>query len=381
MRVAVVVPGLRAETTSLQPWRYMLEASRGLRAAGCDVVIVSDGSGSAPVATEAPVHVVPMLRRLDGSHAHALWAAVAPDLVVWNVGISNGLYLRFERVPVPVVPVWTSPFYGLHDLLRLGPRCWLRGGLAWATHFPGAVAPRLLARRLLDAPNVRTVVTLSHSTAVALRTLGAARQEVAVILPGIDAPWFAVRCAGIPPQPHEVVFFGSADAIRGLDTLVRAVQVLRRRGLDLRATLYVRRPPPSAGGQRRPRAREVASAIRRIDGWLAPEELAAAVARAGIVALPFALVPSDVPLAVLEAMATGRPVVSTCVDGIPDLLGEGRGYLVRPGDAGELARALARAARDPSDARRRGEAAASWAQDKTWDAMRARFAATVLAAT
>jgi glycosyltransferase involved in cell wall biosynthesis len=357
----------------------MLEASRGLRAAGCEVVIVTDGAGPAPLVTEAPVHCVPTLRLLRGARARALWAAVAPDLVVWNVGVSNGLYLRFERVPAPVIPVWTSPLYGLRDLLRLGPGVWMRGGLACATHVPGAAARHLLVRRLLGAPNVRTVIALSESTATALRALGVTSREVAVILPGIDEPWFAVRAIAPPAGAREVVFFGSADAVRGLQTLVQAVRLVRRRGLDLQATLYIRRPGPSGSGSLRPRAREVASAIRRVDGWLAPEELAARVSRAGIVALPFVLVVSDVPLAVLEAMATGRPVVSTRVDGIPDLLGGGRGYLVSPGDARGLACALERALGDPSDARRRGEAAASWAQDKTWDVMRARFAATVLA--
>jgi glycosyltransferase involved in cell wall biosynthesis len=47
------------------------------------------------------------------------------------------------------------------------------------------------------------------------------------------------------------------------------------------------------------------------------------------------------PVSLIEAMAAGRPVVATCVGGVPDLVEEGvTGHLVPPGDADALARAM-----------------------------------------
>jgi glycosyltransferase involved in cell wall biosynthesis len=49
------------------------------------------------------------------------------------------------------------------------------------------------------------------------------------------------------------------------------------------------------------------------------------------------------PNAILEAMATGLPIVATRIGGIVDLLEDGRtGLLVPPGDAEALAMALGR---------------------------------------
>jgi glycosyltransferase involved in cell wall biosynthesis len=62
------------------------------------------------------------------------------------------------------------------------------------------------------------------------------------------------------------------------------------------------------------------------------------------------------PLALLEGMACGLPVVATAVGGVPDLLG-GAGLLVPPRDPGELARALGSLAADPAFRARLAEAA------------------------
>lgn len=54
------------------------------------------------------------------------------------------------------------------------------------------------------------------------------------------------------------------------------------------------------------------------------------------------------PMAILEAMASGLPIVSTTVGGIPELVREGvNGYMVKPGDVAALADRLARLAANP----------------------------------
>jgi glycosyltransferase involved in cell wall biosynthesis len=56
-----------------------------------------------------------------------------------------------------------------------------------------------------------------------------------------------------------------------------------------------------------------------------------------------------VPNAVLEAMATGLPIVAMTIGGVVDLLEEGRtGFLVTPDDPDALAAALDRLLRDPT---------------------------------
>jgi glycosyltransferase involved in cell wall biosynthesis len=62
------------------------------------------------------------------------------------------------------------------------------------------------------------------------------------------------------------------------------------------------------------------------------------------------------PLAFLESMATGLPLIGTRVGGLPEMIAEGRnGMLVRPRDPRGLADAMLALLRDPDLARRYGE--------------------------
>lgn len=79
------------------------------------------------------------------------------------------------------------------------------------------------------------------------------------------------------------------------------------------------------------------------------------------------VLPSDYeghPLAVLEAMAAGKPVVATAVGCVPETVTPATGRLVPPGDAGALAAAMLDLARDPASARVLGEAGLRVARER-----------------
>ncbi len=64
------------------------------------------------------------------------------------------------------------------------------------------------------------------------------------------------------------------------------------------------------------------------------------------------------PLALLEAMLAGKPIIASATSGIPEAIEtEREGLLTPPGDAGALAGALGRLLRDPAERRRLGAAA------------------------
>jgi glycosyltransferase involved in cell wall biosynthesis len=76
-----------------------------------------------------------------------------------------------------------------------------------------------------------------------------------------------------------------------------------------------------------------------IHDWLESDQRDALLEASDVFVLPSRA--EGVPMAMLEAMARGLPVVTTAVGGIPDIVSDGReGLIVTPGDDAALRRAL-----------------------------------------
>ena len=84
------------------------------------------------------------------------------------------------------------------------------------------------------------------------------------------------------------------------------------------------------------------------------------LAAANVFVLPSMIDPDggmdNLPTVIMEAMATGLPVVSTNLGGIPEMVIENEtGFLVQPGDAAAMSDAIQKVINDPSAAARLGQ--------------------------
>ena len=89
-------------------------------------------------------------------------------------------------------------------------------------------------------------------------------------------------------------------------------------------------------------------------------QLSRRLAAANVFVLPSVIDPEggmdNLPTVIMEAMATGLPVVSTNIGGIPEMVIENEtGFLVQPGDAVAMADAINKIIGDSSVARRLGQ--------------------------
>ncbi|WP_331730741.1 glycosyltransferase family 4 protein (plasmid) [Kitasatospora sp. NBC_00070] len=184
------------------------------------------------------------------------------------------------------------------------------------------------------------------------------------ISPGVDLTCFTP--APLVREPR-LLFVGSlepATAYKGLDQLLRAVAQLAP---DCPVGLTV-----VGAGSALNHYADLAVTLGISDrvefaGRLEGAELAQAYQRARVLALPTAFESFGSVLA--EAMACGRPVVTTPVGGIPSLVTHrGNGLLVPPGDVDALASALGELLRDDVLARRLGQVGhARVTADLSWD--------------
>jgi glycosyltransferase involved in cell wall biosynthesis len=172
-----------------------------------------------------------------------------------------------------------------------------------------------------------------------------------------------------------VLYLGRITPHKGLDRLLRA--------LPAGATLTV---AGSTGHDRRPPEREYPRLLAglavdrdvRFTGPVADEQLPALYRRAAVFVLPTVertcygrpvAITELLGLSVLEAMASGTPVVASRTGGLPEVVRDGEtGFLVTPGDAAELGDRIDRLLRDPKLAARMGQRARELVLERfTWE--------------
>ncbi|MDP3910735.1 MAG: glycosyltransferase [Gemmatimonadales bacterium] len=164
---------------------------------------------------------------------------------------------------------------------------------------------------------------------------------------GLNLANFPHRLDGRAPQTLLAV--GKMSKRKGFDYLVRAMPLLRTRGVD--ATIeFIGDGEARAALEALARDLGVADRVNFL-GWQPFDRVRDAMNRATVLVHPSDGLGDGLPNVVREAMALGAPVVASDVAGIPDALRDGCGVLVPPKDVAGLARALETLLRNPAERR------------------------------
>ena len=186
-------------------------------------------------------------------------------------------------------------------------------------------------------------VTISeyNREALASRHGPAAVARLRVIHCGVPTADYAFAPAG--RESALVLAVGRLDPIKGFEHLVDACAELARGGLRFRCLIVGEGPLRPALEQQV--ARLGLTGVVELPGAQQQERVRELLHKASVFVLPSVITPSGdrdgIPVALMEAMACGLPVVSTRVSGIPELVEHERGGLLAPpGDAVALARCI-----------------------------------------
>jgi glycosyltransferase involved in cell wall biosynthesis len=175
--------------------------------------------------------------------------------------------------------------------------------------------------------------------------IGAPRCPERVIPNGLSAEDFAPLPALAPD--YDAVFVGELRQLKGVATLIDAVaELTKERGL--RVAIAGTGPD---GVQFR--ARAAAAGLSGCVDFIGHAPAREVFARGRIIVVPS--LAESFPYIVLEALASGRPLIATAVGGVPEMFGPFAEDLVPAGDAGVLAAALRSTLDNPEPALRRAQ--------------------------
>ncbi|HAZ55556.1 MAG TPA: colanic acid biosynthesis glycosyltransferase WcaL, partial [Franconibacter helveticus] len=187
------------------------------------------------------------------------------------------------------------------------------------------------------------MLPISELWASRLKAMGCPDEKIVVSRMGVDMNKFSLRPLKVPGSPLEIISVARLTEKKGLHVAIEACRLLKARGVNFRYNILGIGP-----WEQRLRALIQQHGLEDqvfMPGFKPSHEVKALLDQADLFLLP-SITGADgdmegIPVALMEAMAVGIPVVSTLHSGIPELIDAGKsGWLVPENDAEALAERL-----------------------------------------
>lgn len=247
--------------------------------------------------------------------------------------------------------------------------------LAEETGLAPAEAARFAALEARLLPLLKGVTCPSARTAAAVAACGVAPARIAVTPPGTIKPRRPPHRAAAG-GPCRLLSVATVTPRKGHRVLMAALARLGTRDWRLELVGSLTRDPAEADAVRAAMAAHGLGARVTLAGARPQEQLGDAYAAADIFVL--ASYHEGYGMAFAEAMAHGLPIVATSGGAVPETVPSSAGLLVKPGDDGALAAALAHLIDDPrARVRLAAGAQAAGAALPDWDQAVAGWSAAV----
>lgn len=339
MKIGILAQQFAAEKRPLQPWCYYDLLRESLEKLGHETLVFTDAKW-AEEPRPAWLRFVPDARLRPGSRAtvRALNDSGLDHLVI-PLTRSSFAYLRrdiLSTIRVRKTAFFPGPIASLRELTRAG----IAGAKELRflrNHLAGCAVPLARGAKVLSSC-FNNVVTMGQTDRELLLRFGLSSDAVTHLpfgrTPEMDS-LLTMRRAATDGSPF--VYFGAPLGIRGLWDAVAAANRAHEFDSRIRLLCLAR----SRQGEYEPELRRlrqsVSAGIELQEGFLDRRRLLEIVSTSAGVVLPFRIVQSGIPVALLETQAMGVPLLTTDVPIIRDYISPDAAWISKPGDVPSLA--------------------------------------------
>ncbi len=363
MKVTLVCEGYNKHSIVAQPWKHVYELANRMQSSGNTVHILTDRTPEFAEThhnAEIPIHRMDkkgLLLRSD--EVATSLNEIDADVTNWFGGPLSAIHLWRLRNLLKEKVVWTLYKGGvlIEDLRHLNVSDIFYLNEFW-TNMLYSICPTFIVKRGADTPRVRRIVTWSARLKKYLTNMKISEKRIDIIRSGVDTEAFRPLSApevidqrkqiGLTSKDFVILYFGPISRFRGFDTVLQSMPDIiatipsaKLLLLDRSAGAGAQTGLPTKLSTAKTRMN---SALQIVRGVLSLKQLILFLSVADTVVLPFRFWPhQECPLTILEAMAMEKPVVTTKIGSIPEIVEDGRtGILVAAGNHRSLSEAVTR---------------------------------------
>jgi glycosyltransferase involved in cell wall biosynthesis len=375
LKVTIICLGFSSASVNLQPWRHVFEIAKGMTLKGWKITVISNVEKELPTfETIAGIDIirlsnVMLLPIFNKREMTTLFGRIKPDIILW-VGkpLSCLSISRLTFIDIPIIWFVETGITSLQNLMELSLREIIDANHNLGIEILNTLFPRHLIQMVTNSSLIKGIIVPSNYLKNWLLGIGVSEKKITIVPSGLDEPYknskIIVGRSGQSNYPLDtsftVVYFGSPCSLRGPDILIKSIRtILDQNILNINCFILSRRKDKDIHLIKDERKLislvqklNLENNVKIVSGELTKSELSRFVELSDVVALPFKVLQSETPLAVLEAMSRGKVVVTHKIRTLEDIVGEDRGILIDSSQPEELANAILKVLQNQSYTRK-----------------------------
>ncbi len=342
----IICPGFSFDKANLQPWRYFLEFAKAFhKIDNAKTYIVTNikpkDSNNFRLNNLKIIHS----KNISIHNQFKLYQeikALKGDKIFWNITKTSIFYFFTLKKFRKIYAVVTSPTYSYLEIIRAikrDVRIKSMSSIIFQKIIPNILFKIFLNKVLFDAIILQSIKNLNFFKSLKLKN-----QNLKLIKNGIniqDKKYSikTLKSSKISNKKNFIKFLymGSPRKIRGFELMLKSFSESSKKTDQIFLKILARRDKVLEKNKIRDLINyyKLSNFVEYTPANLSNDEIREELIKTDVVLLPFILAPSDVPLAVLEAMAYGKLIITSEIDGITELI-KGRGILLKKIDSEEM---------------------------------------------
>lgn len=325
MNVILASYDLIPEKSHLMPWRYICEVASYFNKNGHQAIVVSLGSEIGKYQLDKEKLFVNRIRKHKKHLLTDLKSLVDQyeiDVIIWPVSWREKKYRlqALRQMNKPIVGYFPGGMYALKDVIHMARSVGLKDSLPYILE---VISPKKRQLKRFINNGIKDIIALTDWTAQCISEYGWDDKNITVTLPGKennnrnDSSELPAEFSQWLEGSRYILFMGPPTPIRGCYELLNAFNQVASQEPDVKLVCLFRSDIGVDQSKMKTFIKGLSNKNRIYTAWESLDRLLLEryISNSYAIALPFIIVPSEIPLALIDAASYGKAVITTSCGG------------------------------------------------------------------
>lgn len=327
----------------LQPWRYYVEFIKELICLGYKITILTNDTDIYDTkSTQIEIVTIRLSPFRQKKILKTIENKTISHFIFWGSKKTLLYYYLLKKIKSPVTIFYTGSFYYVSEINRVIKHLKIDDYLPYWIE---AATPFIFTKKLVNSKLISGALVLSQRNKMRLLKAGVIGSKIFVGKVGLNrikAYLNNDQNNRADKKGATILYMTSAIRIRGIYFLLKAFSKV---GVKNKKLIILARGANKVDKSRLlTYAKKVGLNVEMLEihiGWLEQEQINFFLKQAKALVMPFLLVPSEMPISILDAFQNHIPVIASDLNGIPEMV-DNKGIVYNPHKISELVGAITR---------------------------------------